>query len=39
MEKIKLFDLIEKSFLALPKTNKKIWIIAIIISIFSGDLF
>ena len=38
MEKIKIFDLIEKSFLALRKTNKKIWIIGIIISIFSGGL-
>ena len=38
MKKIKLFDLIEKSFLALKKTNKKIWIIGIIISIFSGGL-
>lgn len=38
MEKIKLFDLIEKSFLALRKTNKKIWIIGIIIAIFSGGL-
>lgn len=38
MKKLKLFDLIEKSFLSLKKTNKKIWIIAIIISIFSGGL-
>ena len=38
MKTLKLFDLIERSFLSLKKTNKKIWIIAIIISIFSGGL-
>ena len=38
MKKIKLFDLIERSFIGLRKTNKKIWIIGIIISIFSGGL-
>lgn len=38
MEKIKLFNLIEKSFLALRKTNKKIWIIGVIIAVFSGGL-
>lgn len=29
MKKIKLFDLIERSFIDLHKTNKKIWIILI----------
>lgn len=38
MGKIKLFDLIEKSFVALRKTNKKIWIIGMIIAVFSGGL-
>lgn len=35
---IKFFNLMEESFLLLKKTNKKIWIIGIIISILSGGL-
>lgn len=38
MKKIKMFDLIEKSFLSLPKMNRKTWIIGIIISMLSGGL-
>ncbi len=38
MKKIKFFDLIEKSFKDLKKTNKKIWIIGIILAVVSGGL-
>lgn len=38
MKEIKLFELLERSFIALKKSSKKMWIIGIIISIFSGAL-
>lgn len=38
MKKIKLFNLIEQSFLDLKKTNKYIWIIGSIIALLSGGL-
>ncbi|MGL5329453.1 MAG: DUF975 family protein [Peptostreptococcaceae bacterium] len=38
MKKIKFFDLMERSFLSLKKANKKMWIIGVIIAIFSGGL-
>lgn len=38
MKKIKFFDLIEKSFKDLKKTNKKIWIIGVILAVVSGGL-
>lgn len=36
MGSIKFFDLIEKSFLEMSKTTKKIWIIGMIISVLCG---
>ncbi|WP_052356874.1 DUF975 family protein [[Clostridium] dakarense] len=38
MKNIKIFNLLEKSFISLRHTNKKIWIIGIIIAILSGGL-
>lgn len=38
MKNIKIFNLIEKSFISLKNTNKTIWIIGIIIALLSGGL-
>lgn len=38
MKNIKIFNLLEKSFISLRETNKKVWIIGIIIAILSGGL-
>ncbi|MGL5693928.1 MAG: hypothetical protein ACRCXA_07615, partial [Peptostreptococcaceae bacterium] len=38
MREIKFFDLMERSFLALKKASKKMWVICVIIAIFSGGL-